>query len=50
MHVDTINLDGESSLKEKYALYKEVNVSDYDKENQEDVKISKIFQNLNGTT
>lgn len=28
MHVDTINLDGENNLKEKYSLYKEVNVSE----------------------
>jgi hypothetical protein len=27
MHIDSINLDGECSLKEKYALFKQVKIN-----------------------
>jgi magnesium-transporting ATPase (P-type) len=47
VHVDTVNLDGESNLKEKFALFKQTpdqNIKEAgEKVNEEDSKFSKIF-------
>ena len=50
IHLDTINLDGESSLKEKYALYKQVECSYHNDQvegdKREDIIVSKIFNKV----
>lgn len=47
VHVETINLDGETNLKEKFSLFKPTAVPSEikpgDKVDEEDMKFSKIF-------
>ena len=49
IHVDTINLDGESNLKEKFALFEQVEVNENQIESltNDDEKVSKIFSCIN---
>jgi magnesium-transporting ATPase (P-type) len=50
IHLDTINLDGESNLKEKHALYKQVECSNHndqvEADKREDIIVSKIFNKV----
>ena len=49
VHVDTINLDGESNLKEKFALYKQVSINEnrFEELSHDDEKVSRILSHVN---